>query len=235
MDKFLSCFDGYTIKARMLPVFIAILPIILIIINFYNIVFSLNNTINIGIVILIVILLYILSFEVRMGGKNTEKKLKKEWGAFPTTILLRYKTNFSNAKKYHELFKEKLNIDLPNKDEENNNIQEADYKYNAAIDLLRERTRDNKILLDANINYGFIRNLLGVKFLSLFMSSSTSFLFTYFLYEHFINHETIQKDIWLIFITILLNIFWIFFVSKKRVKQYADIYAEQLLKCLYNL
>ncbi|MFH4385534.1 hypothetical protein WAJ74_22450, partial [Acinetobacter baumannii] len=56
---------------------------------------------------------------------------------------------------------------MPSQQEEIADPNMADSIYNEAMTWLRGKTRDEKILFNENINYGFMRNSLGLKWIAL--------------------------------------------------------------------
>lgn len=59
-----------------------------------------------------------------------------------------------------------VNFNLPTREQEETDTKGADSVYESATKWLREKTRDKKkfrLLFTDNINYGFARNLLGMK------------------------------------------------------------------------
>jgi len=232
MEKFINIFDKYTIKARLLPTFIMILPIIMLLFYSYD---KYNYVFIFIMFIFVIILTYAFSYHVRERGKKIEIKQKNIWGGLPTTILLRHRSNFLKTDDYHKLFKSNFNITLPSIEEEEENPENADQQYETAITLLKEKTRKNEILLNENIDYGFIRNCLGIKTLSL--SISTIVFLIFILMYYFDSKTIIINNNALLFIIILISLilWWVFTISKKRLKTSAYNYAKQLLNCLYDI
>lgn len=68
--------------------------------------------------------------------------------------------------RYHGILSERTGINAPSVEEENEDSSSADGVYRSWSDYLRSQTRDTAqypMVFKENINYGFRRNLLGLK------------------------------------------------------------------------
>ncbi|WP_321928559.1 hypothetical protein [Burkholderia cenocepacia] len=111
---------------------------------------------------------YGLASGARGLGKSLEERLIKKWGGMPTTIVLRHRdTHLDDYTKarYHKIINEKLQITLPNANDEERDPVSSDQIYSGVTRHLRELTRGKKysLLLKENIAYGFHRNMLAMK------------------------------------------------------------------------
>ncbi|MDD5013762.1 MAG: hypothetical protein PHW73_01495 [Atribacterota bacterium] len=167
--------DIYTIEARLCPVFLVILPVLISInlwapetskfqFGFSSIIFSLA------------ISLFGAQFG-RNWGKLKEIKLWKSWDGPPTTRFLRHRDmQFNSIRKMrcHGIFHDLIpNINIPTMEEEMSDPLKADQIYEACTRFLIAKTRDTKkfsLLYKENINYGFLRNLWGLKPLGIVLS-----------------------------------------------------------------
>lgn len=111
--------------------------------------------------------IYALASLARMTGKKREEALIRKWGGRPTTIALRHRDTFLDVvtkQRYHQDIVRKLDIQMPTEQQEQANPDAADQQYMGATRRLIELTRGDKgLLLMENINYGFARNMLGLK------------------------------------------------------------------------
>ncbi|WEI18452.1 hypothetical protein PY247_20065 [Acinetobacter proteolyticus] len=168
MKDYLGFFDAYTLKARFLPAFLATLPLIALIGCYFNLNQAfVSNVVVGGLVVFTAI--FVLSNFARSNGLKVQEKLLKKWKVLPTTQFLRHNdSTLSKQRKQqiHAKISAKTSILLPTAVEESNDPQEADLQYDEAVTWIRENTRGNdfNVLLTDNINYGFIRNCLGLKF-----------------------------------------------------------------------
>tara|TARA_B110001469_G_scaffold79498_1_gene75205 strand:- start:467 stop:1198 length:732 start_codon:yes stop_codon:yes gene_type:complete len=167
--------DRYTMKARVFPAVIAWAPALaLAIVCIAWDSFSLTDAFT---AIASLALLVALADIARKHGKKVEMKLLKKWGGLPSLHMLRHRdTTIDNVTKrrYLKFIAEKLGEDAPSEQEEEDNPDACDLFYGRCCDWLRERTRDKErfsILFEENTNYGFRRNLLGLKTAALSISS----------------------------------------------------------------
>lgn len=109
----------------------------------------------------------------RARGKALEPKLNAAWGGLRTTALLRHRDTtvdrFTKARYHKALEVVCKGHKLPSEADESTSPAEADERFHAATTKLREKRRDPKYVLlhKENRQYGFRRNLLGLKPLAL--------------------------------------------------------------------
>ena len=102
-------------------------------------------------------------------GKDLEPWLFQQWGGKPTTVRLRHRDSANPAllARYHRRLQSLVpDQRLPSAAEEAANADAADQIYDAAVALLRNRTRDRNafpLVFDHLCSYGFRRNLWGLK------------------------------------------------------------------------
>lgn len=91
-------------------------------------------------------------------------------------------------------------------------------KIKEAIDLVRSKVKDGHLLLQHNIEYGFVRNLMGGTIISIPIS-----IFN-------ISFFTIQDNRMAVILSILLLFFYLFIVliKKKILVYFANNYASVL-------
>ena len=104
----------------------------------------------------------------RDRGKRKESALWDRWGGPPTTRLLRFRgsPNRIILSRWRAGIERLMGRALPSEEEELQDPAGADQQYEAAVNLLREATRDSSkfpLVLAENVNYGFRRNLWGLK------------------------------------------------------------------------
>ena len=102
-------------------------------------------------------------------GRRKQDDLYKQWGGKPTTKLLRHRDaeNQVALQRRHQRLQQLMpDIKLPSPSEERENPEAADEIYETCSAFLREQTRDTKefrLVFEENCNYGFRRNLWGMK------------------------------------------------------------------------
>ncbi|MYK33311.1 MAG: hypothetical protein F4051_16890 [Boseongicola sp. SB0670_bin_30] len=103
-------------------------------------------------------------------GKALEVRLYRSWGGKPSMAMLRHcdtRLEKLNRDRYRSfLCRSVPDLTLASPQEEEENPEEADAKYESANRWLLEQTRERpqfSLLSTENMNYGFRRNLLGLK------------------------------------------------------------------------
>ncbi len=228
--------DVYTRNARLLPAFIVCLPFAITALclgsRWSAISASLIGTLSsLG-------LPFLLSQLGRDWGKKKEPLLFEQWGGMPTTTAMRHTSTLLDAttrERYHLAASALLGgIAMPSPEEEALNPQKADGIYEAFARLLRAETRDvNKypLLFRENINYGFRRNLWGMKLIGV------SFCLANFLACAVLCSVMIFKGLTLPVLLPLATtlhfaflLFWMVLINSRWVKVAAVAYAERLLE-----
>jgi hypothetical protein len=186
-------------------------------------------------------LLFGLSVFSRSCGKRVEARLLK----WPTTEWLRHgDTHIPTPTKgrYHKaLVKHVPGLILPTSDEERSNPSAADDAYRSAVDWLKERCRGKgfPIVIKENIEYGFRRNMRGVRPFAIgVIALAIIGTFAAFAYQitragdWSISAIFNQAPIEVVGATALLLIAlvcWMFFVTDLSVREAGDQYARALL------
>jgi len=171
-------FDGYAWKARLLVAALVALPVLIVIpwttnaIGFQVNPWLLNPVVQAAVIIL-------GSLVVRQLGVTAEVAMKKEWGDFPSTLIMResnpQKSSVWKA-RMRKLVKQKLGLTLCSPQEEVENPGEADRRIRDAFDKIRTRIWGKKNLPThtANTDYGFARNLYGCRWIWIVLSLTCS-------------------------------------------------------------
>lgn len=172
-------FDKYTLKARIYPSIIILIPFL---------VFNLNCNIEglkdvfddllkvkiVGNVSVSIVLLFLFVQINRFIGKFLfEKNLFKNESEMPTTNFMLY-SNSEFSTEYKNKVRKQIQKDfqmtLPNQKEENDNLINTKKRIAEAIGLVRQKVKNGRLLLQHNIEYGFMRNLIGGSIFGLLMS-----------------------------------------------------------------
>lgn len=169
MTSVFGLFDEYNRQARLYPSLLALLPLLLAIVAWFP---DLLTT-NIGATLVTFLgscgILFWLSVFSRSRGKLVEARLLKVWGGWPTTLWLRHCDDHLPAptkQRYHlALMRRISNLRLPSAAEEGANPQAADESYRSATEWLKEYARGKEfpLVLKENIEYGFRRNMRGMR------------------------------------------------------------------------
>lgn len=234
--------DKYSLKARLYPSFLVLVPAfvcgIFYITNLQEYYHYLTAIFSLGLVT------FFLAQLGRDRGKIKEVELNKYFGGKPSTQLLRHSNNYldKNTKsRYHEMLSQIIpNIHLPSYQEEQNDSTDADQVYESCAKYLISKTRDTKkynLLFKENINYGFRRNLWGMKSWALLIVFISIVIHTFYATQKFsIPLNTISSSDFFLFIFFIASaLFWIFIIRKDWVKIPSFAYAERLYESLNDL
>lgn len=159
-------FDRYTWRARVLPAYLTIAPALLAIAA--TLPEGLKLPLAGASAVVFVPLSYFLSQIASDFGKRLEPALWESWGGPPTTRFLRHDNDEFNAatrQRVHERLRA-LGLDIPTPDQEEADRPRALELYASAVADLRRLTRDTarfQLVYKGNAEYGFRRNLLGLK------------------------------------------------------------------------
>ncbi len=163
-----KCFDHYTINARFVPAFFSVLPFVLTMLAWCPSSKSIMGG-SLTIAISFGVMTFISMFISNLGNK-CQKKLFLIWGGVPTTVILRHENQVLDkytTLRYHKWLDDKIDgLNLPSLEDEAKNRADADFKYQSAINFLREFTRDKTkypAVYRDNVAYGFSRNLLAIR------------------------------------------------------------------------
>jgi hypothetical protein len=158
--------DAYTIRARWAPVFLVVLPPLILCFSLvpglpaWNKLWPLIGAV--GVVVLVDQL-------GRDGGRRLQPELWASWGGAPTTAALRHRdaANPVLLARRHERIAAIVGHALPTADDERADPAGSDHVYQAAIAVLIARTRGRRreypLIFAENCNYGFRRNMLGLR------------------------------------------------------------------------
>lgn len=169
MTDFLGLFDSYVRQARLYPALISLFPAVLTAIAWHPDLLTASWTTALATLATTCGLTYALGVFARSQGKIAEKDLLNRWGGWPTTIWLRHRETHLPQQaraRYHKFLTEKCpDLTLPTEEDEKADPERADESYAAGVKWLQEQCRNEKaVLVDKeNAEYGFRRNLYGLK------------------------------------------------------------------------
>lgn len=236
----LDVLDGYTIKARLFPAVLSTAPLLaLVFIGSSWATFGLPEALSI---LSVMVLLFAGSDLARRAGRRIEPQLFSTSGGKPRNLLLTHGDSTFDSKtrdRYRQFLSGKINISAPTLDEELTEPAKANDFYDAAYAWLRENTRDRErfgLLLSENINYGFRRNLLGLKKFGLMCNALTV---ATALWLHFGSFEVMKVDSTrlslVLFLSVLHLLYFLLFVTRKSVQEASNVYAIQLTRSIETL
>lgn len=233
-------FDTYSLKARVYPCSIVLLPCLLLAIFYVTNIEAyyhyLTSFIGVG------VFSFVLAQVGRDRGKKKEKGLFEYWGGKPTSLILRHSNDHLDVhtkKRFHSRLEQVIpDIRIPTIEEEQKDLYAADCIYDSCSKYLISKTRDvNKypLLFRENINYGFRRNLWGMKTLALIIVAGCLIIHALIATEKFTTFQILNITDWLLVAAFgVISIFWLFMVNKEWIKIPAFAYAERLHETLHE-
>ena len=235
--------DKYSLHARVYPMVLVLFPIFVLAvtysIDYKNFWYAGAST------VLIPAFSFLLAQIGRNPGKTKEPKLWKSWGGSPSVLCLRLKSPYLNQHskiRYHTILQKLCPVSKnPTVAGETIDPKAFDDIYETWSDYLRTKTRDVKefhLLFKENMNYGFWRNLWGLKTIAIIIILFTM-LVNYLVFASqnerfdilvFPKEFIISSGVLLI--TLLL---WFFLVTKSYVRLPAFAYAKRLCESVEQL
>jgi hypothetical protein len=172
----------------------------------------------------------------RDRGRRLQPELWRAWGGAPTTTMLRWRgpANRIQVERRHALLQGQLGagLRLPTETEEVQDPEGADAIYEAAIGVLKERTRDANqypLVQNENARYGFRRNVLGLR---PFGIAATLIALGAALAAAVPIRNVRAAFVVMAAADLLLLLFWWRIVTEAWVRPAAEAYADALLRSL---
>ncbi|MEO9322229.1 hypothetical protein ABFT23_01980 [Nocardioides sp. C4-1] len=158
--------DRYTLTARVAPAAMAAAPVLtlgLVMLPGLPGLSKLWSILSLGVTTY-------AAMAARRAGNRVQPRLRAKWGGMPTTVRLRYRggTPEQEVTRRHREVERVIGarLTLPTLPEEVADPAAADAMYEAAMKRVLPKFRGsagNRLLNAENRNYGFARNLLGLK------------------------------------------------------------------------
>ena len=241
--------DEYTFKARVQPVMLAALPIAALLVAWVPNASFISGGVAGGIGAAAGAAL--VAQLGRDRGRQKQPELWERWGGPPTTRLLRFRDSSNRV----VLDRRRANLQrvtgrvLPSEDEEAEDPAGADQAYEAAVGFLREATRDRSrfpLVFAENVNYGFRRNLWGLKPFGLSVATLAA-LVSWALFMT--SASPLAEESWIEgvisspdgatttrLVASVLNTgaiaVWLFLITPEWIRTAAEAYAERLLSAV---
>jgi hypothetical protein len=171
----------------------------------------------------------------RDRGKLKEEWLYQKWGGKPTTVMMRHRDSPLDPvvlARLHEALAVATGLPAPSKRKEAGNSEDADKVYEEYTRYLRDSTRDKEKfprVFDELVNYGFRRNLWGLKPLGLVLAALASVAAVGAVcWHHGQDHQPLAGAS--AAITVLMLVAWVFWINPGWVRITAQAYAERLIE-----
>ncbi len=178
----MKIFSTYNLIARIFPTIIGLIPWFVFQYFYLNNIWNIDSLIAsaVGNVGLSTILLYTFNqYFVRIPSKIFEDFLFKKQLYFPTTSFLMYSDDEYSSEfkdQIRQAVKRDLSIQLPTADDEHKNEKDARKRIKDSIRVIIGKVKDGYLVLQHNIEYGFVRNLWGASLSGIFGSLLLIFL-----------------------------------------------------------
>lgn len=231
--------DSYTLFARALPVYLGILPVVLLLTVVLPVEFKL--TVGGAAGAALVLLSFSLGQVAADFGKKIEGALWRKWGGPPTTRFLRHgnqEFNEVTRQRVHEKLR-RLGLRVPSEEEQLADPDAADDYFESCVHELIRRSRDRRrfpLVSETLTGYGFRRNLLGVKWLGLVLTIvalAGSAWKTYAIWDGTEGVAPVSLAVGVVCIGLLL--IWMIWVNEETVRLGAERYARFLLEAALDL
>jgi hypothetical protein len=232
--------DAYSIRARWAPVFLVVLPPLILCFALVPGLPAWNKLWPVlgaaGVVVLVDQL-------GRDGGRRLQPALWASWGGAPTTAALRHRgtANPVLLARQHERIAAIVGHALPTSDEERADPAGADHVYQAAIAVLIARTRGRRreypLIFAENCNYGFRRNMLGLRLWGTLLAAAAGVLALAAIAAGFAGlvHVPLALASVVLAVSAAATVIWWRVVTPDWVQPVACAYAERLLEAAETL
>ncbi|AUN31005.1 MULTISPECIES: hypothetical protein [Niveispirillum] len=245
-------FDSYGRQARLFPGLLTIFPPLLAGLAWFPSFLLSNVAATLLTLAMACGLLYALGSYARTKGKRIESKLVKSWGGWPTTLLLRHDSELDEHTRlrYLKYLAREVpgNLTFPTVQEEQTSPAGANATYDSAVRWLKESARGKEFAMVhlENAQYGFRRNLRGLKPFALTLCVLTLIIMTLAIltkvpglveFVRTSNLAALAKVVSdlgpAILSAFVINVFavlvWVFVVTNRWVREAGNQYAYALL------
>ncbi len=227
-------FDTYSFRARILPVYLVLAPVVLLLAVLVP--EGLKLPIGGGAVLVFAPISFFLSQLGADFGKRLERGLWKEWRGPPTTRFLRHGNHEFNEVTRGRVHAKlcQLGLYVPTHEEQEKDQYAADTHYQSCAEDLIRRTRDTgkfPLVFKGLTEYGFRRNLLGLKAFGVSLTVVGLVGSAWSMYTAWVaTKEVAAVSLVAGLISTGLLLAWLVWVTERTVKLSADRYARFLLE-----
>lgn len=222
--------NKYNLIARTYPAVLCSIPVFVL--NYFflhtytaDFIGSLQAITWAGGITLSVVLTFLFAHIGRHIGKDLFEKIHfNDELHMPTTqMLLHADTTYSSEhkRKVHDMILGDFNMQVCTVSEEQDNEHHARKIIVDCVSMIRGKVKDGRLLLQHNIEYGFVRNLIGGSVISVFISIVNLFLFGYF-FQNLLAYQ--------ISLFTAITYFLILFFGRFLVGRYGVRYAKVLIQ-----
>ena len=229
--------DAYTARARLLPALLTILPLATTVYAWDP--GSILGWNGLGALLTAFGGMILLSFIARDLGKRVEQSLFKKWGGRPTELALMHSGPLDPAlrnRRHAALSRAFPDVPLPTAVEEAADRDTAMKRYITITGLIIGHCRkkeDFPLIFEENCNYGFRRNMLGMKPIGVTISAISSLALGLMLFMAFSLHVHVPAiAIALEAVNVAMFLVWALWVNESMVRKGAELYNARLFEAV---
>ncbi len=228
-DMRLDILDSYYIRARLSPCIIVVAPIALTLFLCFGDVFNMVSS-----TVVICILLALTNYIPVIQRVICAKKVHfVNYAALLLSPDNKEIDDISKRRYYSKLAKMDPSFEVFNHGGEQDSITAC---CESAVILLRTKTRDDHIVYEENISYGFCKNILLVKRLGMTLCVLMIITIVICSYCFFEDITSIPMKNWVaLFLVVILLVFWLFGVNYRIVEISGKRYAKALIHAIDTL
>ena len=178
---------------------------------------------------------YLLAWSVAGMGQAAERKLIRDWGGWPTTQLLRLRTDAENPVQrdtWRLAMTAVTQIALLDETAERQDPDAADHTIGTAVGLVLPlgHGTGEAVVFAHNIGYGLQRNLYAIRWVGRAIAGTCAAgLGVAFAFPHTFSRSTVVVGL---AITCLVGFIWFVLPSAERTRNAGFRYARQLLNAV---
>lgn len=228
--------DPYNLRARLFPAFLVLLPLGCVIAAWVPI--EIQALGALGSVAATLGIATLFQQLVRDAGKRVEPELYGRWGGKPSVRMLHYahsSVNHQTLARCHAKVRESApELAIPGSiEEEAKHPVEALTAYESASDLLVAKTRGKEkfaLLFEENMNYGYRRNIWGLKTWGITTALVGSGVVTVRVVTLWLRTQELAVVPSVAgVVCVVIALFWSLTVNSDWVRRAADVYAHRLV------
>lgn len=224
----LDIFDAYNIRARLCPSIIVLAPIPVTVFLCFADVISAEFS-AVFLIILLAMANYIPLLQRRLQSKHTIHNYAADYLSKSDTTFdgLTKKRYYAKLAELSDTFSILTRSD---------NSDEHRHCCESAVIYLRNKTRDNHIVLEDNINLGFSKNMLASKKIGMTICVAVLVFIAWYVLPQYASFSEIPVNYYLAFgVNFLLLVFWLVGINKDMLEDACKRYAKTLISTIDTL
>ena len=229
--------DAYTVRARLLPGLLTVLPVAVTVYAWEP-----GNTLGwngLGALLTGLGGTYLLSFIARDRGKAAEARLYKKWGGRPTELALMHSGNMHptlRVRRHAAIRRLYPDVVIPTAAEEAGDRDAAYAQFSAIVVLLLGHAKNKAkypLVFEENCNYGFRRNMYGMRLIGLSVASICATALGFSIYRLMSSPQIVPViSLVLEAANVVMILVWLFWVNEAAVRRGTDVYADRFFEIL---